>query len=117
MINANRANFAYQEAIRSRGQVLEKADPVHFRPTGGGIKNDNTLRIGDTFSDLVKQNVGSTIDDLRNAERISLEGVKGNADINEVVNAVNSAESSLKTMIALRDKIITSYQEILKMPV
>ncbi len=117
MINASRANFAYQQAIRNRGQVIETAEPVVFTPSGSGIKTDNDIKVGDSFADLLKKQVGNTVNEMRKAEKISIEGAKGNADINDVVDAVNSAESSLKTMIALRDKVISAYQEILKMPV
>jgi flagellar hook-basal body complex protein FliE len=33
-----------------------------------------------------------------------------------VVEAVNAAEITLQTVVAVRDRIITAYQEIMRMP-
>ncbi len=40
----------------------------------------------------------------------------GQADIVDVVNAVNSAELTLDTVVAVRDKVISAYQSIMQMP-
>ena len=34
-----------------------------------------------------------------------------------VVNAVNQAELTLDTVVAVRDKVITAYQSIMQMPI
>ena len=39
------------------------------------------------------------------------------ADIVDVVNAVNSAELTLDTVVAVRDKVIAAYQTIMQMPI
>ena len=35
----------------------------------------------------------------------------------QVVNAVNAAELTLETVVAVRDKVIAAYQDIMKMPI
>ena len=39
------------------------------------------------------------------------------ADLNEIVTAVNNAEMTLQTVVAVRDKVIQAYQEIMRMPI
>ncbi len=117
MLSASKANFAYQQALQNRSQIIDKADNTSFSPANGPINNGKTAVVGGTFADLLKNNASDTLEDLKKAEGISIQASKGNADLNEVVNAVNTAESSLRTMITLRDKVIQAYQEILKMPV
>ena len=70
-----------------------------------------------SFAALVKSGVQNTIDANRHAEYISMEGVAGRADVTEVVAAISNAEASLNTLIAVRDKVITAYQEIMRMPI
>ena len=38
-------------------------------------------------------------------------------DLVDVVSAVNAAEMSLETVVAIRDKVIAAYQDILRMPI
>lgn len=51
------------------------------------------------------------------AEKLSVQAVAGKADINEVVAAVSNAEVTLQTVVAVRDKVISAYQDILRMPI
>jgi flagellar hook-basal body complex protein FliE len=48
---------------------------------------------------------------------MSIAGVAGKADVNDVVTAVTTAEVTLQTVVAIRDKVISAYQDILRMPV
>ncbi len=45
-----------------------------------------------------------------------VQAVAGGANLQEVVEAVNAAEITLQTVVAVRDRIITAYQEIIRMP-
>jgi len=35
----------------------------------------------------------------------------------DIVTSVNDAEQTLRTVVAVRDKVVQSYQEILRMPI
>ena len=48
---------------------------------------------------------------------MSLAALKGEADTREVVDAVMSAEQTLQTAIAIRDKIVTAYLEVSRMAI
>jgi flagellar hook-basal body complex protein FliE len=41
----------------------------------------------------------------------------GKADLVDVVTSVASAETSLETVMSIRDQVISAYQEILRMPI
>ena len=69
------------------------------------------------FSDMVRDSLQSAIDIQRNAETVSMQAVAGKADLVEVVNAVSSAEMTLETVVAIRDRVISAYQEIIRMPI
>ena len=38
-------------------------------------------------------------------------------DVSQVVMAVTNAEVTLETVVAVRDRVIQAYQDILKMPI
>jgi flagellar hook-basal body complex protein FliE len=52
---------------------------------------------------------------LKLAESKSFDAIQGKANTREVVDAVLSAEQSLQTAIAFRDKIVNAYLDITKM--
>lgn len=72
---------------------------------------------GTGFSDLVKDSLRKAVNVQRTAEEMSLKGLAGEADMRDVVLAVNNAENTLNTVVAIRDKVLNAYQEILKMPI
>jgi flagellar hook-basal body complex protein FliE len=43
--------------------------------------------------------------------------VAGKAELIDVVTAISSAEASLETVMAVRDQVISAYQEIMRMPI
>ncbi len=43
--------------------------------------------------------------------------IAGEADLKDVITAVANAEQTLETVVAVRDKVLAAYNEILKMPI
>jgi flagellar hook-basal body complex protein FliE len=54
---------------------------------------------------------------MKTAETQSLAAAAGKADIVNVVTAIAQAENTLETVVAVRDQVISAYQEILRMPI
>ena len=72
---------------------------------------------GPGFSEVLQQVAKDAIDTTRKAETASLQAVEGKADLTQVVNAVTAAELTVQTATAVRDRVISAYQEILRMPI
>jgi flagellar hook-basal body complex protein FliE len=72
---------------------------------------------GGGFSDLVRQAAEASVGVLQKAEGASLAAVAGRADLGDVVTAVANAEATLQTVAALRDRVVSAYQEIMRMPI
>ena len=53
----------------------------------------------------------------KKSETQSIAAAAGKADLNSVVVAVAEAELTLNTVVAVRNKVIESYREILRMPI
>ena len=72
---------------------------------------------GPGFGDLVAKAAQDSIETMRAGEKVSAEAVIGNADLTDVVEAVTAAELTLQTVVAMRDRMLSAYQEIMRMPI
>ena len=72
---------------------------------------------GPSFVDVLKNTASDMFGELKNAETMSYKGVEGKASTREVVDAVMNADRSLQTAIAIRDKVVSAYLDITKMPI
>ncbi len=70
-----------------------------------------------TFSGMLKDTLENAVDAGRESEKISVQALNGEADLQDVVQSVNNAEMALNTVVKIRDKVIESYQRIMKMPI
>jgi flagellar hook-basal body complex protein FliE len=72
---------------------------------------------GPDFGQLVSQAVNQVATDSRAAETQIAAHVQGKANLVDVVTALSSAQTSLNTMIAVRNQMIQSYQQIMNMAI
>ena len=72
---------------------------------------------GPDFGHLLNQVMTDAIGASRHAETQMAAQVQGKAQLVDVVTAISSAEASLETVIAVRDQVISAYQEIMRMPI
>ena len=83
---------------------------------GGGGGGPEALG-GSAFSDMLKGVIQQTTQTSRAAETQMAAQVQGKAELIDVVTAVSAAEASLETVMAVRDQVISAYQEIMRMPI
>ena len=69
------------------------------------------------FAKMVKDAAQSSVNTLQQGEAASVLGLAGKADLSQVVTAVSNAEVTLQAAVAVRDKVVQSYLEILRMPI
>ena len=81
-------------------------------PGGGGVDSS-----ANDFSMMVKNFTQNAIDKSEMSEQLSAAAAAGKANIDQVVIAVAEAESTLNTVVAVRDKVLDAYREILRMPI
>lgn len=72
---------------------------------------------GPDFGELVMAAADDVIAKGRHAEQQSLELVSGNANVVDVVTAISETEIALETLVTVRDKVISAYEEIMRMPI
>jgi flagellar hook-basal body complex protein FliE len=95
---------AYSRAATGVGPGIDARD----KPSAAG---------GDEFADLVKGALEEARKIGERSEHLSVEGIRDNADLNQVITAVAEAEVTLQTVVSVRDKVIEAYKEITRMPI
>lgn len=77
--------------------------------TAGGIAPD-----GVSFGDVLKASLNSAIDAQHQSEKTAAAAIVGKADMTDVLQAVNNAELALNTVLAVRDRVVQAYQEVMR---
>jgi flagellar hook-basal body complex protein FliE len=72
---------------------------------------------GPSFAELVNNVIGDAIQTSHKADAQMTAQAKGKAELLDVVTAVSSAQTSLQTVMAVRDQVISAYQEILRLQI
>lgn len=100
-------------ALSLAGSLLEAAalpQSSSLVPTGSAAAQNSDFN-------QIFAGVGAAIDNLKNGESASILGLQGQASVQHVVESVMSAERSLQTVIAVRDKIVSAYQALSQMAI
>ena len=92
------------------------ANNIQAGRVSGGDKTD-TEGGGVSFSSFLKTKASDSIQALRGGEEMAARAVTEDADITDVVQAVTNAEITLQTVVAVRDRMVSAYQEIMRMPI
>ena len=72
---------------------------------------------GSGFGDLLNDALTSARDSALAAEGDTARALKGEVSLHEVVTSVTNAEVTLQTVVAMRDRVISAYNDILRMPI
>ena len=70
-----------------------------------------------SFGEVLNNVLSDTIQQSRTAESQIVSGVQGKTDLVNVVTAISSAETSLQTVMAVRDQVIAAYQQVMSMQI
>lgn len=92
-----------------------------YSQTAGGLGSQPGLEArdsggGEDFAGLVKSAIKEAVRIGERSESQSISAIQDKADLDQVVTAVAEAELTLQTVVAVRDKVIDAYKEILRMP-
>jgi len=69
------------------------------------------------FSTVLARAALSAIDTLKAGEAAAITGIQGKASVQQVAEAVMSAEQTLQSAIAVRDKVVAAYLELGRMQI
>lgn len=100
-INPAQAIKAFNQAAQLGGTGLEPRDS---KGAGG-------------FAELVNDLSNDLVETGKKAEGMTAKAAAAEAELLDVVTAVSNAELTLQAVVAVRDRVINAYQEILRMPI
>lgn len=83
---------------------------------GDGLDPRAAPEVG-SFRELLRRVADDAIQSGEKAEAMTAKAVAGEADLMDVVTAVSNAEITLQAVVAVRDRVLSAYQEILRMPI
>lgn len=107
MANITDATSAYMNTIKQlQGDAV--STPGKTNDVASGMPS---------FGEILKQSGQSAIDAQHKSEQVAAASLLGNADMTDVLQAVNDAEMALNTVLAVRDRVVQAYQEIMRTPI
>jgi flagellar hook-basal body complex protein FliE len=101
----NAATSAYTNASRLISQAAKPNTDIVASAQGGN------------FAEMLAQNVQGVIDQGNNSDKLAMDMVSGKANVVDMVTALTETEMAIESMVTLRDRVITAYEEIMRMPI
>jgi len=89
-----------------------------YRASAGQASPDPAAAGGaGSFADALSRATQDTVETMHAADAAAEAGIMGNASATEVVMAVARAELALQTTVAIRDRVVQAYQDVMRMPI
>jgi flagellar hook-basal body complex protein FliE len=103
-------------ALSSLGSLITGASEgvTSTQSTGVAGAVRSTVQ-GPDFGSVLADVASQGMQTMRTGEATAISGMQGKASVQQVVEAVMSAEQTLQAAIAIRDKVVSAYQEISRM--
>jgi flagellar hook-basal body complex protein FliE len=103
------------DATSAYGRVLSGG-----KSTGGlgGLgAGEGTGESAGGFGSMVETMITDAAGSMRAAEAASAKQVAGKGDLIDVVTAIGAAEMALDTVVAVRDRVVGAYSDIMRMQI
>ena len=107
LVPFNAATAAYGNASRLISQAAKPATDLLAQQQGQG---------GD-FAKLLAQQVQGVVDTGKASDAMAMNMVSGKADAVDMVTALSKTEIAIESMVTVRDRVISAYEEIMRMPI
>lgn len=69
------------------------------------------------FGAALQRAVEGVVNTQRQADTVSTQALQGQGSVTDVVLAVSRAELALQTATTLRDKMVSAYQDVMRLPI
>lgn len=84
---------------------------------GGAAASQASSGANGAFADLMTDALSAARATGLRAEGDAANALRGDVSLHEVVTSVTNAEVTLQTVVAMRDRVISAYNDILRMPI
>jgi flagellar hook-basal body complex protein FliE len=93
------------------------ANLARILDTGAANKASETSGGGPSFGALLKDAIGSVLDAGKKSDTQTVAMAAGKANVMDVVTAVAETDVAVSTLVSVRDRVIQSYEDIMKMSI
>jgi flagellar hook-basal body complex protein FliE len=97
--------------------VAANAYAALARITDTGAAGKGSDAGGQSFSAVLKEAIGGVLDVGRKSDAQTVAMASGKANVMDVVTAVAETDVAVSTLVSVRDRVIQSYEDIMKMPI
>lgn len=102
----NAATNAYTNASRLISQAAKPQTDITAVASPGG-----------NFAELLAQSVQGVVDQGKVSDQLAMDMVSGKANVVDMVTALSETEMAIESMVTIRDRVISAYEEIMRMPI
>jgi len=100
----------FTAALSAYGQAQKLMGGANAAPAAGAAK-------GVDFASMLAESVQSVVDTGRASDQVSMDMVNGKANVVDMVTAISETEMAVESMVTVRDRVISAYEEIMRMPI
>ena len=83
----------------------------------GGAEKGGQSSGGPSFGAVLKDAIGSVMEAGKKSDGQTMAMASGKANVMDVVTAVAETDVAVSTLVSVRDRVIQSYEDIMKMPI
>jgi flagellar hook-basal body complex protein FliE len=81
------------------------------------VTSGGPAEAANSFGAVMQRAMEQAIEVGRQSDATSTAALSGQGSVTDVVLAVSRAELALQTSVAIRDRVVAAYQEVMRMPI
>jgi len=93
--------------------ALSRLNDDAAKIAGGGKMQDT----GPSFNSVLKDVINAVTESAQKSDVQAQAVAAGKANMIDVVTAVAETETTMQTLVSVRDKVISAYEDVLRMPI
>ncbi|TLU73132.1 flagellar hook-basal body complex protein FliE [Lichenicoccus roseus] len=106
-------SLSASSAVSAYARVQGGTSPVGVDEGDDGASADGLSSFGATL----ERAMHGVVESGQQADLQSAKGIAGEASITDVVTAVSRAQLALQSTVAIRDRVVQAYQDVMKMQI
>lgn len=111
------ADLKAMDAANAYANVIKNQGSGSVGSLGGIGSLEGGSQGPSAFSEMLSETISSTAGAVDASANAGINAMSGQAELVDVVTTVQNTEMVLETVVAVRDKVISAYNDIIKMPI
>jgi flagellar hook-basal body complex protein FliE len=104
-------------AANAYASLARIATPAAGAGAGAGAAAGAATGSSGSFGAMLKDAIGSVMDAGRKSDVQTMQMATGKSNVMDVVTAVAETDVAVSTLVSVRDRVIQSYEDIMRMPI